>query len=103
MLPLAQRYKSSLKSPIADIVNSVEGPGGAIIAALYLQEFIEPTTNSLSNKQKSEHSKNKHTANNNDNGRSDTTWFHIDFMGLYKGMAEPQGLRAVFEYIKALI
>ncbi len=81
MLPLAHRYKSSLKSSIADIVNSVEGPGGAIIAALYLFEFAVPATTEL-----------------NDGGTP--TWFHIDFMGLEKGKAEPQGLRAVLEYIK---
>lgn len=27
-------------------------------------------------------------------------WFHIDFMGSKGGQAEPQGMRAVYEFIK---
>ena len=30
-------------------------------------------------------------------------WFHIDFMGSKNGHAEPQGMTAVYEYIKQFI
>ena len=40
-LPLHKPYRQMLKSEVADLVNSASGPfGGAITAALYLQEFI---------------------------------------------------------------
>jgi hypothetical protein len=29
------------------------------------------------------------------------TWFHVDFGGSKGGAADPQGMRAVYEYIKA--
>ena len=32
---------------------------------------------------------------------SPVTWFHIDFMGAKGGQAEPQGMRAMYEYIKS--
>ena len=31
------------------------------------------------------------------------TWFHIDFMGSKGSSAEPQGMKAVYEYIKTEI
>jgi len=44
-LPLYKPYRSMLESKIADIVNAAEGPfGGAITAALYLQEFVSAAT-----------------------------------------------------------
>jgi leucyl aminopeptidase len=40
-LPLHAPYKDLIKSNIADISNCASGPfGGAITAALYLQEFV---------------------------------------------------------------
>jgi leucyl aminopeptidase len=44
-LPLHQPYRSMLDSKVADINNVSDGPfAGAITAALYLQEFVEPGT-----------------------------------------------------------
>lgn len=44
-LPLFTQYKSLLKSEVADISNCASVPfGGAITAALYLQEFVAPDT-----------------------------------------------------------
>ncbi|MBC7173777.1 MAG: leucyl aminopeptidase family protein, partial [Polyangiaceae bacterium] len=41
-LPLAKSYKSQLKSAIADLNNVSDNPyGGAITAALFLEEFVE--------------------------------------------------------------
>ena len=34
-------------------------------------------------------------------GEKKVVWFHVDFMGSKGGSAEPQGMRAVFEYIKS--
>lgn len=34
----ACRYKESIKSPIADLINTAGRPGGSIKAALFLQE-----------------------------------------------------------------
>lgn len=39
-LPLFKKYKSLLKSPLADMKNSGKRFGGAISAALFLQEFV---------------------------------------------------------------
>lgn len=41
-LPLIEEYRESLRSPIADIKNCGDGWGGAITAALFLSEFVEP-------------------------------------------------------------
>ena len=44
-LPLHRPYKDLLKSDIADMTNCASGPfGGAITAALYLEEFVNPST-----------------------------------------------------------
>jgi len=81
-LPLHQPYKSMLSSTIADIANSAEtGYGGAITAALYLQEFIA----------------------------NECDWLHFDVMafntrerpGRPKG-GEAMGLRAAFNLIAKL-
>jgi leucyl aminopeptidase len=39
-MPMAQEYKEQLKSKIADITNLGDRYGGAITAALFLQEFV---------------------------------------------------------------
>jgi leucyl aminopeptidase len=43
-LPLAKKLKSQLKSPTADMKNVGERWGGAITAALFLEEFVGDTT-----------------------------------------------------------
>jgi leucyl aminopeptidase len=40
-MPLTQEYKSRLKGDIADLKNTGGRPGGAIIAALFLEHFTE--------------------------------------------------------------
>ncbi|MFA7286404.1 MAG: leucyl aminopeptidase [Patescibacteria group bacterium] len=42
-LPLPGRYKELLKSKVADYRNTGDRWGGAIVAALFLQEFVEKT------------------------------------------------------------
>jgi leucyl aminopeptidase len=77
-MPLWRGYRSNLDSKVADINNVSEGPqGGAITAALYLQEFVSPVP-----------------------------WAHFDVMawngrgkpGRPEG-AEAQTLRALYAYI----
>lgn len=79
-LPLFSQYKSFLKSDVADMANCSSTPfGGAITAALYLKEFVEPTT----------------------------PWVHFDVMawnlrtlpGRPAG-GEALGIRAVFNYLQ---
>jgi leucyl aminopeptidase len=78
-LPLYAPYKDQLKSDIADLANSGSGRyGGAITAALFLQEFVD----------------------------SAIPWLHFDIMaynlsdkpGRPKG-GDAQGLRAIFQFI----
>ncbi|MGO2011768.1 MAG: leucyl aminopeptidase family protein [Pseudoalteromonas sp.] len=79
-LPLFEQYKNLLKSDVADMANCASTPlGGAITAALYLKEFVEPTT----------------------------PWVHFDVMawntralpGRPVG-GEALGIRAVFDYLQ---
>jgi len=79
-LPIHQGYKHMLKSSIADLVNcTASGYGGAITAALFLQEFLS----------------------------EDCDWLHFDIMaynmrtrpGRPKG-GEAMGLRAVCELLE---
>jgi leucyl aminopeptidase len=39
-MPLRSSYKTGLKSPVADLKNTGPRPGGAITAALFLQDFV---------------------------------------------------------------
>jgi len=39
-MPLFEEYRESLKSEIADMLNSPGRPGGAITAAMFLKEFV---------------------------------------------------------------
>ncbi|MBQ4847241.1 leucyl aminopeptidase family protein [Pseudoalteromonas sp. MMG005] len=80
-LPLFDQYKGLFKSEIADISNCGSTPfGGAITAALYLKEFVEP---------------------------AQTPWVHFDVMawnvrslpGRPAG-GEGLGLRATFSYLE---
>jgi len=43
-MPLQASYKEGIKSPVADLKNTGPRPGGAITAALFLQDFVEPKT-----------------------------------------------------------
>jgi len=78
-LPLHTPYFSNLKSTVADMVNSKSGYGGAITAALYLNEFVD----------------------------KDIPWAHIDLMafnvrdrpGRPLG-GEAMGLFAMFDYLQ---
>lgn len=80
-LPLHSPYRSMLESKVADLSNISNGPyGGSITAALFLQEFVKPTT----------------------------PWVHMDMMawnlrslpGRPDG-GEAMGMRALFELIRA--
>ena len=80
-MPLATQYRDLLKSNIADISNCATVPfGGAITAALYLQEFVS----------------------------KDTDWVHFDVMAFnVRALSgrplggEAFGIRAVFDYLQA--
>ena len=79
-LPLFEPYDNSLNSPVADLNNiSGGGYGGGIVAALFLQRFITPTT----------------------------PWVHLDLMAwnIKTKPGRPEGgdamaLRAVFAYLQ---
>ncbi len=80
-LPLHRPYRKLLDSKVADISSASDGPfGGAITAALFLQEFVD----------------------------DDVPWAHFDIMAWNTGNlpgrptgGEAQGLRAAFGTIKA--
>lgn len=80
-LPLHKPYRALLDSKVADISSASDGPfGGAITAALFLQEFVD----------------------------DDVPWAHFDIMAWNTGNlpgrptgGEAQGLRAAFATIKA--
>ena len=81
-LPLHEPYKKMLKSDVADISNiGSSGYGGAITAALFLREFIEPTNR----------------------------WVHIDVMAwnlsgtpAHPVGGEAMGIRAVYRLVAEL-
>lgn len=78
-LPLWKPYRKMLESKVADIANCEPGSfAGAITAALYLQEFVSPTTK----------------------------WLHVDTYGWTAGKGagrpdggEPLGLRALYAFV----
>ncbi|MDJ0706468.1 MAG: leucyl aminopeptidase family protein [Leptolyngbyaceae cyanobacterium MO_188.B28] len=82
-LPLNQAYRSMLDSKVADISNiSSAMYGGAITAALFLQEFV----------------------------KSDIPWVHVDLMGWNLRSlpgrpegGEAMGMRALFELIRRVL
>ncbi|MBX3021961.1 MAG: leucyl aminopeptidase family protein [Bdellovibrionales bacterium] len=41
VMPLMQKYRSTFNTPFADVVNAVDGFGGAITAALFLEKFAK--------------------------------------------------------------
>ncbi|MBO6784445.1 MAG: leucyl aminopeptidase family protein, partial [Alphaproteobacteria bacterium] len=79
-LPLYKPYRAMIESKVADISSASEGPfGGAITAALFLQEFVD----------------------------DDVPWAHFDIMAWNTGTrpgrpagGEAQGLRAAFSAIQ---
>nr|WP_298683041.1 leucyl aminopeptidase family protein [uncultured Dongia sp.] len=79
-LPLWKPYRKMLESKVADIANCEPGAfGGAITAALYLAEFVSPTTK----------------------------WLHVDTYGWTAGKGagrpdggEPLGLRGLFAFVE---
>jgi leucyl aminopeptidase len=79
-LPLWKPYRKMLESKVADIANCEPGSfAGAITAALYLAEFVSPTTK----------------------------WMHVDTYGWTAGKGagrpdggEPLGLRALFAFVE---
>ncbi len=79
-LPLWKPYRRMLESKVADIANCEPGSfGGAITAALYMAEFLSPSTK----------------------------WMHIDTYGWTAGLGagrpeggEPLGIRALFAFIE---
>lgn len=100
------------------IPNSCASPirrfGGAITAALYLSEFITPVPVKSKVEQttdpdgvadisalKVSTSLDSDAESEKPPVASTMTWFHVDFGGSKGGAADPQGMRAVYEYIKA--
>lgn len=79
------------------------------MAALYLHEFLKPWSSDSSIQQLLQEQSNeiksspKNLYHDFADEENAITWFHIDFMGLKNNVAEPQGLRAVYEYIRHLI
>ena len=79
-MPLYKAYRNLLKSSVADMTNCATVPfGGAITAALYLQEFV----------------------------KSETNWVHFDVMAFnIRALSgrplggEAFGIRAVFDYLQ---
>lgn len=80
-LPLYKPYRKQLESPVADLVNASFTPysGGAIIAALYLNEFVS----------------------------EDIPWLHFDIMGwnVKSRAGQPEGgeascIRTLFRYLR---
>ena len=74
-LPLVKEYKNDIKSSIADIKNIGGGYGGAITAALFLEEFV-----------------------------SDVPWAHLDIAGPAFSEREPRGgtgfgVRTLVQYV----
>ena len=90
--------------------------GGAITAALYLSEFITPvSTKDASDSSEDKDNEDKTDSSSSSKAEVDTaksndekatssapsmTWFHVDFMGSKGSSAEPQGMRAIYEYIR---
>ena len=104
LMPLHKKYKKMLKSNIADMVNAVEGGmGGAITAALYLSEFLASKKHLTDSDDEEDCDYTDNSITNSESHLSagkTPLWVHIDFMGSKGGMAEPQGLLTMYEYIK---
>ena len=86
-LPLWQGYREEINGKVADLKNIGNGPyGGAITAALYLAEFVEPAAE----------------------GGVAPPWLHLDMMAFNTGSkpgrpegGEAMGMRALFRLLEA--
>ena len=86
-LPLWQGYREEINGKVADLKNIGNGPyGGAITAALYLAEFVEPAAE----------------------GGAAPPWLHLDMMAFNTGSkpgrpegGEAMGMRALFRLLEA--
>mmetsp|Transcript_19871 Transcript_19871/g.26200 ORF Transcript_19871/g.26200 Transcript_19871/m.26200 type:complete len:554 (+) Transcript_19871:30-1691(+) len=86
-LPLFAEYNKQIESKIADLKNTGLPQGGAISAALYLQNFV--------------------SSKKTDGSDESIPWVHIDFMGTNTAGkpgkpegGEAQGMRALYNIIK---
>ena len=92
-LPLWEGYRKEIDSKVADLKNIGNGPyGGAITAALYLNEFVEKPSWSVSE----------------EDDVKPPPWLHLDLMAYNTGSepgrptgGEAMGLRAAFRMIEA--
>ena len=95
-LPLWKGYREQIDSKVADLKNIGAGPyGGAITAALYLDEFVEPAP-----KEEDEEG--------GDEADKAPPWLHLDIMAYNTGSkpgrpegGEAMGMRALFRLIAA--
>ena len=97
-LPLWSGYRKELDGKIADLKNIGSGPyGGAITAALYLNEFVAPPPKA-----------DAAGGDGGDDGAEAPPWLHLDLMA-YNTAARPgrpeggeaMGVRALFSLLKA--
>ena len=92
-LPLWMGYREQIDSKVADLKNIGAGPyGGAITAALYLNEFVEPAGAEEAKEAKAEA----------------PPWLHLDMMAFNTGSkpgrpegGEAMGMRALFKMLEA--
>ena len=88
-LPLWKGYREQIDSKVADLKNLGNGPyGGAITAALYLEEFVE--------------------GENGDDDSKPPPWLHLDMMAFNTGAkpgrpegGEAMGVRALYRLIES--
>jgi len=112
-LPLWKGYAPQIKSDIADLKNIADGPmGGAIIAALYLQNYLrKPTkpTEEVDNTGEDDEANGEEGEELVDGHppREQTPWIHMD-VNAYNNNGKPgrpkggeaQGMRALLAFLK---
>ena len=94
-LPLWPGYREQIDSKMADLKNIGAGPyGGAITAALYLNEFVEPAPPA------------DDVEGSRGDGEAAPPWLHLDMMAYNTGSkpgrpegGEAMGLRALFRLL----
>lgn len=95
-LPLWPGYREQLDSKVADLKNIGNGPyGGAITAALYLAEFVEPPPDAAEGAE-------------GESAAAAPPWLHLDMMAYNTGSkpgrpegGEAMGMRALFRLLAA--
>ena len=105
-LPLWQGYREQIDSKVADLKNIGAGPyGGAITAALYLAEFVEPPSR---NKQEDGDAEQQEESVVDGGEAEAPPWLHLDIMAYNTGSkpgrpegGEAMGMRALFKLIEA--